>query len=186
MSENQNGDNRVRVKDTKTVRALQGIVIVLAFFAILLGIVVAGGFLSRVINGTTEQMELSITKPTIFTTVFEPSPTPTPTPTPFVLNEKLPSTPEHDQMLEEYFGPLPEVDKVVPLKHKEVKGIYTNAALNLEANFELAEHSERKVTAFFSTARMNLPTTSAMFTRSMISRKWSNSATNMTYMLSEG
>lgn len=142
MSENQNGDNRVRVRDTKTVRALQGIVIVLAFFAILLGIVVAGGFLSRVINGTTEQMELSITKPTIFTTVFEPSPTPTPTPTPFVLNEKLPSTPEHDQMLEEYFGPLPEVDKVVPLKHKEVKGIYTNAALNLEANFELADHSE--------------------------------------------
>ena len=142
MSDNQNGDNRVRVKDTKTVRALQGIVIVLAFFAILLAIVVAGGFLSRVINGTTDQMDLSITKPTIFTTIYDPTPTPTPTPTPFVLKEKLPTTAEHEKMLEEYFGPLPEVDQVIPPRHKEVKGVYTNAAWNLEANFELAENSE--------------------------------------------
>ncbi|MCR5617201.1 MAG: putative glycoside hydrolase [Clostridiales bacterium] len=139
---NENRDNRVRVRNSIPIRTLQSICVVLAFFAVLLGIVVIGGLLSRVINGTTEQMNLSITKPTIFTTVYDPSPTPTPSPTPFVLKEKMPWTSEKQEMLDNYFGPLPEVTNVVPVKHKEVKGIYTNAAKNLEANFELAKNSE--------------------------------------------
>ncbi|MCR5804830.1 MAG: putative glycoside hydrolase [Clostridia bacterium] len=142
MSNNQNGDNRVRVKINGPIKALQGIVAVFAFFAILLGIVVAGGFLSRVINGSTEEMQLSITKPTIFTTVFEPTPTPSPTPTPFEIKENIQWTSEKKEQLDAYFGPLPEVDKVVPVKHKEVKGLYTNAAMNIDNNIELAKNSE--------------------------------------------
>ena len=142
MSENGNRDNRVKVKYFAGIKALQGIFVVLIFFAVLLGIVVAGGFLSRVINGTTEQMELTITKPTIFTTVTDPTPTPSPTPTPFEVKENIVLTSEKAKMLDDFFGPLPEVDHVVPVKHKVVKGIYTNAAVNLEANFELAKNSE--------------------------------------------
>ena len=111
---NENRDNRVRVRNSIPIRTLQSICVVLAFFAVLLGIVVIGGLLSRVINGTTEQMNLSITKPTIFTTVYDPSPTPTPSPTPFVLKEKMPWTSEKQEMLDNYFGPLPEVTNVVP------------------------------------------------------------------------
>ncbi len=136
------GNKTVKVKETGAIKALQALTFILAFFALILGLVVAGGFFSRLANGTTDQMSLSITEPTVFTTVTEPTVPPTPSPTPFVINENLDFGEEKNALCEEYFGPLPEVDEPVPLRHKEVKGIYVGAAFNMEANYELAANSE--------------------------------------------
>ena len=137
-------DNRktVKVKESGGIRALQATVFILGFFAIVLGTVVAGGFLSRVANGTTEQMTLKINEPTTETKEPSPTPTPTLTPTPMVIEEKLKLGEKMDQLNESYFGPLPDVKDPQPLRHKDVKGIYVGAAFNMEANYELAKNSD--------------------------------------------
>lgn len=146
MSAKNSKNERVKIKANPITKPLQALTALLAFFALGLGIIVAGGYLTRAINGTTEQMTLEITEPTIFTTTTVLTPTPTPTPTPYVINEILSFGPDRNKIVEDYFGPLPEVEECVPVNHFEVKGIYVGAeydmANKLDKYFELAENSE--------------------------------------------
>lgn len=143
MSKDYN-DTKVKIKANPITGPLQALAAVLAFFAIILAFIVAGGYLSRVITGTTDRMTLKITETTNFTLTPSPTPKPTPTPTPVVIRELLDSKMEYTRTLvvDEYFGPLPEVDQIIPPKHFDVKGIYIGSADNIEANIELAKNSE--------------------------------------------
>lgn len=58
--------------------------------------------------------------------------------TPIDITERLP----HSDLIEAYFGPLPEVAAVMPLERRVVRGIYIGAAGNLDANIDLANSSE--------------------------------------------
>lgn len=146
MSENNSKNKRVKIKANPLIGPLQVLTAILAFFALALAIIIAGGYLTRVVNGTTKQMTLEITEPTIFTTTTVITPKPTPTPTPFVINEILSFGRDRNAIVEDYFGPLPEVETCVPVNHKEVKGIYVGSAYDLEEKLEpfieLAKNSE--------------------------------------------
>lgn len=146
MAEKKPKGSRVKIKFNPIVGPLQVLTAVLAFFALALGVIIAGGYLTRAINGTTQQMSLEITDATIFTTTTVVTPKPTPTPTPYVVNEILSFGPDRNKIVEDYFGPLPEVEKCVPVNHFEVKGIYIAADYDMQDKldmfFELAEQSE--------------------------------------------
>jgi len=46
------------------------------------------------------------------------------------------------EVVETFFGPLPQPEKITPLTRIPVKGLYTSTATNLEQNIELAANSE--------------------------------------------
>ncbi len=71
------------------------------------------------------------------TAVSETTPPPTATPIPAV-TELLPP----NEIVEAYFGPLPEPEFRTELTRKEVRGIYIGIGENLNNNIETANHSE--------------------------------------------
>lgn len=59
-------------------------------------------------------------------------------PIPVEITERIVSS----DIIENYFGPLPEITAVQPLERRVVRGIYIGAAGNLEANIHLANSSD--------------------------------------------
>ena len=57
---------------------------------------------------------------------------------PYTVTESLPA----NTICDNYFGPLVPAENAVPYEHFEVRGLYLNAAMNLDANIELCKNSE--------------------------------------------
>ncbi len=66
-------------------------------------------------------------------TTMEPEPSPIPQP-----QALLP----HDDLVEAYFGPLPEATQYTPMQHHEARAVYLGAAANIDESIALAQATE--------------------------------------------
>lgn len=124
-------------------RILQKLVIGLSFVALTLAIILIARYfllyrsdrLPAALSITSSTAEMTDTESSNSTSVSE-SETETSV-SEISVSENLQS----DQIVENYFGPLPAVTQLTPFTHTPVHGIYIGAAMNLEANIALAESS---------------------------------------------
>ncbi len=128
----------------RSVRRLQKLFVTLSVTAGVLTLVLAGVLLARLANrkagdplfriGKTTAVSTSETGATDFVLTSETEETKKK----IVIRESLPS----DPLAESYWGALEEAEDPLPHEHFPVKGLYLNAAVNLEENIELCKRSE--------------------------------------------
>ena len=127
--------NRKQKTYAQSLKNLRLTFMSLSAAAVVLGFVLIGGLLGRAAGGQKGTNE-DLTSASGVATIGSIS---TPTPTiPFTVTEYLPDNPTAD----EYWGELEEAEAPIPYERFEVRGVYLNAAMNLEQNVELTKNSQ--------------------------------------------
>lgn len=119
-----------RAKILRTTTALLGLT------AAALALALMTGLISKAVNRTDTVSESDAD--VISASDIEAVATATPTPQIINVTENL----ETDQIVEDYFGPLPELTQYTECEHVVTRAIYIGAACNLENNLELCDNSE--------------------------------------------
>jgi hypothetical protein len=134
--------NTARRKKRKLIRFLRLFIFVMVVLIISVSCVLFWHLIGKQADKTNPATITSGKTTTTLTSGGETSTTPSEstlstTPVP-EMTELIVST----DMVETFFGPLAQPEKITELNRKSVKGIYTGAAGNLEQNIELAANSE--------------------------------------------
>ena len=130
--------NRKQRTSESSMKNLRMAFIVLAGTAVVLGFVLVGSLLGLKSKGVplTDDGNSQGQGSAAVATIGSIS-TPTPT-VPYTITEYLPE----NAVADEYWGELEEAENPVPYERFEVRGMYLNAAMNLEQNVELTKNSE--------------------------------------------
>lgn len=125
-----------RSRRRKVIGCLRGFIMIMTVLIIAVSCVLFWQlFLSPKIAPTSSFFTKKTTAPAVSQTEATPTPTPTEMP---AITELLPK----NDVVEAYFGPLPEPEFRTELKRKEVRALYIAIGENINANIETAANSE--------------------------------------------
>lgn len=125
----------------KNIRVLRGITVLTGLVALVLGVCLTASVVTKKMSnsaGVSESAASQVSIATLAPTTVSEDNYVAPTPTPIVINELL----ETDPIVEEFFGPLPEVTQTTEVRRNVVHGLYVSYGVNLENNLNLIDNSE--------------------------------------------
>lgn len=134
--------NRDRFATSKVVNTLRGLVFLTGALAVIGLLFFSGTFLGK-ISSKPKDEPMFVINPTTITSESTSQATMVeitapPTTTLRQIEELLP----YNELAENYWGPLPQLDGGAEINRLEVHGLYLNAAVNLDANIAIANNSE--------------------------------------------